>query len=136
MARRHGRRRGVAQGCDCRAKGMCFTTWDAANAAVSRVPDAERAYRGTCCGHLHITRSTQDEFAQRVAEFACTHDDNRGIVDLGQETEADHESSAAGAEPRGDEGGLGTPPFERSAQARLAPSPATLARRLASRSAS
>jgi hypothetical protein len=37
--------------------------------AVNRVKDAERAYRGTCCGHWHITRLSVDEFAQRVAEY-------------------------------------------------------------------
>ena len=74
MAGRHGHRRrpprkGTVQGCACQAKGSCFSTREAAMRTVATTKDAERAYRGDCCGHYHITRYTVDEFAQRRAEY-------------------------------------------------------------------
>lgn len=102
-------------------------------AGVKDTPDAERAYRGKCCGHWHITRYTVDEYAQRVAEYGVQDDAN--VVpwyyqdDEGGTDEADHRT-----EPRAREGDAGPAPLVRGESTRLAPSPATLARLLEGRS--
>ena len=133
MGRRHGRKRHIAV-CQCTAKSVCYTTWNAAMSAVSRVPGAIRAYRGKCCGHYHITRSTEDEYAQRMAELQCTTAADYGTVDSGQGMETYHEAGNAGAEPRGGEGGSRAEAVERGASDPLAsPTPASLARRLEAR---
>lgn len=116
-SRGHGKRRHRAD-CDCGAKSACFTTMKAALSAVATVPDAERAYRGDCCGHYHITRYTQDEYAQRVAAF----------------TEgADHEDRAPGTEPGSDARGPRAPALQRGDETRPTPTPAEVARVLQAR---
>ena len=96
MARRHGRRRHRAP-CECRAKGTCYTTWDAAMGAVATTPDAIRAYRGRCCGHYHITKYTIDEYAQRVAELGVQAAVEYGTVDVSTSEEANHEQGISSA---------------------------------------
>lgn len=125
MSRRHGRRRGLSTTCTCRAKTACYTTYDAAMSAVHRTPDAKRAYRGDCCGHYHITRYTEDEYAQRVAAHA---------EEANHEQEEDY--SRYGLEPAAGAGGPGAPAVGSGGQSRLAPSPATVARIVQARSAS
>lgn len=131
MTRRHGRRRHRAF-CDCVAKGTCYTTYDSAMAGVKQTPDAIRAYRGSCCGHYHITRYTQDEYAQRVAAYGVQDEALCDTVVLptnaGGPDEADHRP-----EPRPRQGDAGPAPVLGEQQARLSPSPAALARFLEGR---
>jgi hypothetical protein len=144
MTRRHGRRRHIVRDCGCTMKSICFTTWDAAMSAVASVPDAERAYRGTCCGHYHITRLSIDEFAQRVAEYCVQEQAFCDTVVLsigeeaGDEAETDPEAAARAwiecTEPRTRGGGPGDPAIERWPAPRFPPSPAAFARRLKARS--
>lgn len=118
MTRRHGRRRHRVS-CDCRLKSACFTTYSAAMAAVVVTPDAERPYRGTCCGHYHITRYSIDEYAQLIAARI---------------TEGEQDELRTGrSEPQAGTGGPGPQAVERRGEARSAPTPATLARFLEGR---
>lgn len=147
MSRRHGRRRHIASDCRCTAKTACYTTWEAAWSAVHRIPDVIRAYRGSCCGHYHVTKYTEDEYAQRVAAYMCTVDEICGIVDHERKdndhgTEEDsprsYEQAAArlgleAGEPGARRRGPRTAPVERGAAARLAPTPLTVAARLQAR---
>lgn len=132
---RHGRRRHMANGA-CKVKGSAFTTWDAAMSAVARTPDAIRAYRGDCCGYFHITRYTEDEYAQRVAEFSedrCTDEQFSGIVENNNTTATNLEDDDERGEQGLHAGDAGSSSLERGEQPRFAPSPATLARRLQAR---
>lgn len=136
-SRGHGRRKHLAT-CDCPAKAACYTTLDAAQGAVVRTPDAERAYRGTCCGHWHITRYTQDEYAQRVATYGVQDEAPYGTVVLPTHHEEDfdeqQETADAGVQPRGDEGGPRAETLERRPTHPFAEgSPADVARRIRSR---
>src|SRR5690242_11373910 len=111
MSGRHGRRPHVATWCGCQIK-VCFTTYDAAMARVANIPGAERAYRGPCCGHYHITGLTQDEFAQLMAERSVQAGVEYGTVvpyddtDEGQDHEAER-GDRPDAGPRSEEQGAG-----------------------------
>jgi hypothetical protein len=83
-SRRHGVRRHVVSNV-CPHGKTSFTTWDAAKGALARAKDAIRVYRGSCCGYFHITKYTEDEYAQRVAQFACTNREDYDTVDLTDE---------------------------------------------------
>lgn len=78
-SRRHGVRRHVVSNV-CPQGKTSFTTWDAAKSALTRAKDAVRVYRGSCCGYFHITKYTEDEYAQRVALFGCTRDANYDTI--------------------------------------------------------
>lgn len=80
-SRRHGVRRHVVSNV-CPHGKTSFTTWDAAKGALARAKDAIRVYRGSCCGYFHITKYSEDEYAQRVAQFGCTSESAYGTVDL------------------------------------------------------
>lgn len=88
MARRHGRRPHRVSGV-CHKKRSAWTTWDAAMAAVAKTPGAVRAYLGGCCGYYHITRYTEDEYAQRVAEFGVQTEADCDTVDSNDELSED-----------------------------------------------
>lgn len=137
----HGVRKGVARGVSCpQGKGMSFTSWDAAESALVRL-GAERVYRCSGCGHLHITRYTEGEYSQRIAatdEQGCTSGIDYGIVvdtDEGENDEAKDAATAGddGGEPRPDAGGPRATTFKRGPSPRPAPSPATFARILKER---
>lgn len=131
-SKRHGRRPHKARNV-CQVKGAAFTTWDAAMAVVATTPGAERPYRGTCCGYYHITRETQDEYAQRVAEFTP----ERRVKLPWEGDTVDHETETSweandesGTQSRVRESDAGTAQVQRGRFPGLTPSPATLARRL------
>lgn len=134
----HGIRPHMARQVACPVK-VGFTSWSAAAAMLSQVPGAVRVIRGSCCGMYHITSMTEAEFAQVVARQGCTDGFNRGMMDLSTEEylkrwDADHEAEAGeGREPRAREGDAGEAPQSRGGPARLAPSPAEVARRLQAR---
>jgi hypothetical protein len=135
----HGVRPHMARGvCD---RKLAFTSYDAAAGKMTEVPGAVRVIRGSCCGMYHITSMTEAEYAQWVAEEmvaqGCTDAASRGMMDLSTEEflkrwDADHEAQAAGNDrqpgARGSDAGEAAQPCGRGA--RLAPSPAALARRL------
>lgn len=129
----HGVRKGVARGIQCPSgKGMCYTSWDAARAALVRL-DAERVYRCSQCGYLHVTRYTDAEYAQRMADTdpgkVCTSAANRGIV-VSSTTDGDSDEATEGGrdpQPAEGTGGSGAPTFKRGPTPRPAPSPATVA---------
>lgn len=119
---------------------MSFTSWDAAQSALVRL-GAERVYTCSGCGYLHITRYTEGEYSQRIAdtdEQGCTSGVDYGIVvdtDEGDNDEAQDEAPGDdGGEPRHDAGGPRAPSFQRGPTSRPSPSPATLAAQLARRS--
>jgi hypothetical protein len=134
-SRGHGHRRHIMSGV-CNRKGSAYTTYDAAMSAVARTKDAIRAYRGDCCGYYHITRYTEDEYAQRCAtyydEALCTDVDPNDIVGANNTTMSG-EHDEIGVQPSSREGDAGTTQVKRSDAPRLAPSPATLARQLQAR---
>lgn len=134
----HGVRKGVARGVRCpQGKGMSFTSFDAAQSALVRL-GAERVYRCSGCGHLHITRYTDGEYSQRIAdtdEEGCTSGIDYGIVvdtDEGDQHEAEA-ARHAGGEPPPDAGRPRAQAFQRGPSPRPAPSPAEVARFIARR---
>lgn len=126
-SRRHGHRPHKISGV-CSVKGSTFTTQEAALAAVARTPDAQRAYRGDCCGYWHITRQTIDEYAQRMAARYVP----RRIMDL-----EDFDDTVVGEEDDereqgADAGDAGPTQVQRIRQTSgSAPTPAEVARRIA-----
>jgi hypothetical protein len=136
---KHGRRPGVVPGA-CPYK-IAFRTYEAVMSAMSRVKDAERPYLGDCCGYWHMTRTTQDEYAQQIAAQGCTDSAKRGKLELSgpdylKWLEAQHEAQGQArdnGEPRARGGDAGEAPQPRGGEPRLTPSPAEVARRLQAR---
>lgn len=134
----HGVRKGVARSVRCpQGKGMSFTSWDAAQAALVRL-GAERVYKCSGCGHLHITRYTEGEYSQRIADTdeGCTTGfdyDTVVVTNQGGDHEAEADAAAGGRQSQRDAGGPGATTFQRGPSSRPAPSPATIARLVAQR---
>lgn len=126
---------------------VAFTTYEAAYSAMQDVPNADHVYRGECCGYYHFTSMTEAEFAQAMATRGVQDSATRGMLDLTPEEylavidrrQADEEALEArladeGRQSRAGAGGPASPAQQRGKQARPAPSPAALARRLEGRS--
>lgn len=136
----HGIRPHMARQVTCPVQ-VGFTTYDAAASMLTKVPGAERVIRGSCCGMYHITSMTEAEFAQMVADKqGCTDGFNRGMMDLSTEEylkrwDRNHEAEATsqGGQPGTREGDAGAAALGSGGVSRLAPSPATVARRLQAR---
>lgn len=138
----HGVRKHMARGA-CHIK-VAFTTYAAALAATVNIKDAERPYRGKCCGYYHITSMTEAEFSQAMATRGVQDSAIRGKVDLTDEEylalmekeREEQEARAArpeAAEPGAGPGGPGAATFKRGPSVGRTPTPAALARRLQAR---
>jgi hypothetical protein len=133
----HGVRKGIRHGVNCpMGKGMCFTSWDAAEAARLRL-GAERVYTCSACGYLHITRYTEAEYAVRIAPQVCTSEFIRGMVDLTDDEGVRDEQAVPvvdqGGQPGPGRGDAGEATQPRGGFTRLAPSPAEVALRVQGR---
>lgn len=147
MARRHGRRPhtpGPGSRCPVNNK-TSYTTWEAGMKVARGLVNAERPYRCDACGYFHVTSMTEGEYGQAMASMGVQDSAVRGMLDLPpaeylavvdrrrREEQALEARIAERRESASGQGHAGEASEWSSGISRLAPSPATVARRLATR---